>query len=281
MNKNSFITYYRWLLATLFLTGCGVVNIDLGGGAQPAPAQVQPSAVVIATQPPAPTIPPGTPTQANNVSFYYDPSLAGSVQGVTVPAENIPEGMMEMSHPAYTRFNFDIYILGKRFHDPRIEVYPVTEYKQVNKTVGGVMDALQQYLTYGTTQGSIPFLPLFNAGQAVRVKVQKLSFQNGEGVRFLTLYGQWLPPLNNQELFYTFQGMTRDGKYYISAIFPITHPSLPETDSVPSGYTNESWASAAQNYVANQAATLEAQAGTSFLPSIEALDALIQSMLIQ
>ncbi len=267
-------------LMGLLLTGCGMVNIDVGGS-QP-PAQAQPTAVVVATQPAPPTAAPtGTLVQANNISFYYDGNIAGSVRGLTVAAETIPEAMMEMSHPAYTRFEFDTYILGKRFHDPRIEVYPIAEYKQVNKTVGGVMDALQQYLAYGTTQGSIPFLPLFNAGQAVRVKVQKLSFQNGEGVRFLTLYGQWLPPLNNQELFYTFQGMTRDGKYYITAIFPITHPSLPEFDSVPSGYTNESWASAAQNYVANQAATLEAAAVTSFLPSVNVLDALIQSLNIQ
>lgn len=263
-------------LIVLLLAGCGMVNIDLGGGQPPAPSQ--PTAVVVATQPAAPT---GMMAQANNVSFTYDANIAGSVQGLTIPAETIPEAMMEMSHPTYTRFNFDVYILGKRFHDPRIEVYPVAEYKQVNKTVGGVMDALQQYLAYGTTQGSIPFLPLFNAGQLVRVKVQKLNFQNGSGVRFLTMYGQWIPPINNQSFFYTFQGLTSDGKYYVTAIFPITHASLPEFDGVPSGFTNESWAAQAESYIAKQAADLEGQADGSFLPSVATLDALIQSLVVQ
>ena len=48
-------------------------------------------------------------------------------------------------------------------------------------------------------------------------------------MRFLTEYAQYTAPVNNHELFYHFQGVTRDGAYYIIAIFPITVPVLAET----------------------------------------------------
>ncbi|HEX9387675.1 MAG TPA: hypothetical protein VF918_15235, partial [Anaerolineales bacterium] len=56
-----------------------------------------------------------------------------------------------------------------------------------------------------------------------------ISFQNGQGVRFLTEYAQYAASANNHDLFYHFQGLTRDGAYYIIAILPITVPVLAET----------------------------------------------------
>ena len=56
-----------------------------------------------------------------------------------------------------------------------------------------------------------------------------IKFQVPEGVRFLTEYAQYPASANNQDLFYQFQGLSRDGAYYIVAIFPITVPVLAET----------------------------------------------------
>lgn len=40
--------------------------------------------------------------------------------------------------------------------------------------------------------------------------------------------------MNNQELFYTYQGLTDDGTYYVAVIFPVSHPDLPaDISSVP------------------------------------------------
>ena len=52
-------------------------------------------------------------------------------------------------------------------------------------------------------------------------------FVSGIGVRFLTEYAQYFVPVNNHDLFYTYQGLTNDGQYWISVILPINHPDLP------------------------------------------------------
>jgi len=42
------------------------------------------------------------------------------------------------------------------------------------------------------------------------------------------MYGQALYPVDNQNLFYTYQGMTYDNQYYISAVMPVIHLGLPD-----------------------------------------------------
>ena len=61
----------------------------------------------------------------------------------------------------------------------------------------------------------------------MHVQVQYLDFKSGTGVRFLTQFNNGMAPVNNHDLIYTFQGLTSDGKYYIAAVLPVTHPDLP------------------------------------------------------
>lgn len=55
-----------------------------------------------------------------------------------------------------------------------------------------------------------------------------VSFRDGAGVRFLTQYASPDRPINNQEVFYAFQGLTDDGVTAVSAILPVSHTILPE-----------------------------------------------------
>jgi hypothetical protein len=66
----------------------------------------------------------------------------------------------------------------------------------------------------------------------MHVQVQYLDFKNGKGVRFLTWYSQGIMPVNNHELIYTYQGLTGDGTYYVAAVLPVNHPSLPADGKV-------------------------------------------------
>lgn len=94
---------------------------------------------------------------------------------------------------------------------------------------------------------NLPFLPTFNAGQVFHSNERPFAFQNGTGIRFLTQYAQAPYPVNNFSLFYTFQGLTNDGKYYVAAILPINAAFLspdgnPDTplpvDGVPFDWNN-------------------------------------------
>ena len=69
-------------------------------------------------------------------------------------------------------------------------------------------------------------------------KPEYLKFENGSGVRYLTMYGQGFAPINNHDLFYSFQGLTADGRYWVSVIMPVNHPSLQATydDPLPADF---------------------------------------------
>jgi hypothetical protein len=122
----------------------------------------------------------------------------------------------------------------------------------------------------------MPFLPLFNASQVMHAQVQYLDIKNGKSVRFLTQFDQAPLPVNNFELIYTFQGLTSDGKYYIAAVLPVTHPELPATEQVSAQQAAE--LNDFPAYLTKTVTWLDQQPSGSFTPDLANLDALIQSI---
>jgi hypothetical protein len=196
-----------------------------------------------------------------------------------IPALPPDQGEPFWLTPQTEQIDFTGYVTGEKFHDPRIMVFPVNEFISINPGSANIITKLQQYIANkpNIPAGSIPFLPGWNAAQLFQVSPAFLSFQNGEGIRFLAEYGQYSAPVNNTDLFYTFQGITNDGNYYISVILPITHPSLPpdyQVDAALQAQINTNY----DIYLAGILPTLAAQPLDSFTPNISLLDAMIQSM---
>src|SRR5690606_24028253 len=72
---------------------------------------------------------------------------------------------------------------------------------------------------YSTTDELLlPMLPAIPASQVFRIQPTLVDFEGGRGVRYLTYYTQAPSPITDRDIFYTFQGVTDDGAYYISAI---------------------------------------------------------------
>ena len=163
-------------------------------------------------------------------------------------------------------------------------VFSVEEYKKLDKEiVSGEISSLKKLLAAKPSQssGNIPFLPVWNAAQVINAKVKYIAFQNGEGVRFLTQYGQDISPINNEALFYTFQGITNDGKYYVSAILPVNHSSLPKNyDEGMQDKDYETFSQDYKNYVVGIEKQLNEQNDDSFNPQLGLLDAMIKSIKI-
>lgn len=135
----------------------------------------------------------------------------------------------------------------------------------------------------------IPLLPVFNAAQIFKANIGYLPFQNGQGVRFLTEYAQYSAAVNNNDLFYTYQGLTSDGKYWISAIFPVNAAYLQaayDSTVVPAdGIPFPAWDSPSleadlQTYYVNMINRLNNTPSSSFTPALDCLDAYIQSFQI-
>ena len=109
--------------------------------------------------------------------------------------------------------------------------------------------------------------------------VTYFDFQNGSGVRYLTMFGQALYPIDNQNLFYTYQGLTDDGQYYISAVLPVVNPGLPDDGATVIGdwyEFDQNW----DNYIADELAWLNSQAPGEFFPTLTVLDDMMASFQI-
>lgn len=238
------------------------------------------------TQPPPPTTPPTQPPTCASVSYggvtlCYDPALASAVTGETVPAENldVPWG----ATPQHIRFSFVGYPLSGTFHEPHIYVYPVADFEAINPNVTQTIANLQQLLAQRPTSpsGAIPFLPIFNAAQLMHAQAAYLDFQNGSGVRFLTQYAQAYIPINSNDLFYTFQGLTSDGAYYVAAVLPTAHSSLPADGSTPPGGDWEAFVNNWDSYILAVVAQLDAAPAATFTPGLSLFDRLMESLLVQ
>lgn len=258
------------LVLVLTMMACGLPQT-----ATPPPMTTEPPV----TEPP--TEPPLIPNlTCNELFLYLDPALGSSYS-----CETIPESTMEMEiHPQFTRVTLGGYPLSGTFFPPRIDVYPVAAYSALRPDFVPGRVAELQALTAGGAPGTgaLPFLPIFNAAQTFHAQYRVVPFQNGSGIRFLTLYAQYFAPVNNHDLFYTYQGLTSDGQYWISAILPVNHAMLPpNADNPPGGQTWEQFSNNYEPYIADMVNQLNAQPGDSYLPALNALDALVGSITVQ
>jgi hypothetical protein len=133
--------------------------------------------------------------------------------------------------PAYNQSLIQSYPLAGAFHEPRIFVYPVSEYVQMVPDVGGIVDELKTIINSSGAPmpENLPFLPAFNAAQIFHSNEQVIQFQSGTGIRFLTQYAQAPYPVNNNSLFYTFQGLTSDGTFTLQPFCrstPLFYPRM-------------------------------------------------------
>ena len=123
----------------------------------------------------------------------------------------------------------------------------------------------------------IPLLPLINAAQVFHTQVKYLDFQNGKGVRFITHYSQDMRPIMNENIFYTFQGLTHDGKYYVAVNVPISAAGLSNDSPTEDWQTfNERY----QDYLRETVSRLDALSSNDFEPNLEVLDAVVKSLAI-
>lgn len=236
-----------------------------------------------------PTQVSGAPVSLDTISFVIPTGIANSVQMEVVGAVPPSEGMPWWEiHPPYVKYPLQGYLLTNTFHDPIIYVYPADEFIQMSEGVGLGISTLKNIISSPeqTLPEELPFLPTFNADQVFYSNHQILEFQNGKGVRYLTQFDQAPFPINNHELFYTFQGITNDGKYYVSAVLPVHASFLVEygspeyplpADGIPFDWDNYENTPA---YIEAVKQKLNSTDSNSFTPSLSTLDTMIQSIAI-
>jgi hypothetical protein len=226
--------------------------------------------------PPVPTAEPTPNIDFNGIRFFLDLQLAEGVLPELVPAApgNATQSMPGSVYPEYTQFTLQGYVLSDTFHAPRIYVYPLPAYRAMDSAADAMADELLLYLRERPAAADeLPFLPLWNAAPLIVAKLSYLDFKNGSGLRYLTQFAQDVSPVYNQALIYTYQGITSDQSWYVAAVLPIAHPSLPDTPDEAGWEISDP-----PTYYSQVAEQLSLEADDSFIPSLSLLDALIASI---
>lgn len=235
---------------------------------------------------PAATQEAGNPISSGGVSFVIPGGLAGGANAEMMTAVDSNSGAPWDIAPTHLRFTLTGYPLQGKFHEPRLFVYPADEYAQGNPNAAEQIERIKKILAGGTPlQETLPTVPFFNAAFQIAANIKVIAFQNGGGIRVLTQYAQYAAPINNRELFYQFQGLSGDGKYYLIAILPVNASILPEDEkpdaAIPEGGVPIPTAVGPNSvYYFSVTEKLNSLSADAFTPSLNVLDAFIQSILL-
>ena len=234
----------------------------------------------------------GTGISADPLSIVLSSELASGARGLEFPRNEGDDGAPSWNMtPGHVQLKLEGYLLQGKFHEPQIYVFPAQAYAEMVPAAFESMHRLNNILGNPgapINEKQLPGIPFFNAQQVFATNIQVISFQNGQGVRFLTEYAQYAASANNQDRFYHFQGLSSDWAYYISAILPISNPFLAESSDggaalppqgVPYPYFSDPNADM-QLYYKSVTDVLNATPPQEFTPTIGQLDLLIQSMKI-
>ncbi len=279
MFTNNYVRlFWQWLtipLVVLLLLLLPLSACSTTGGTATQPDPTATSAPVATAEPMATAVP------ATNGSPQISLDTSGIAAGFT--AETVTpavDGPYWEVLPQYTQLTLQNYPISDHLMTPQIFIYPVEELKAVNEGTVPIVTSLQTLIQSPQEITLMPFLPLYNAQQVMHTHLQYLDFQNGQGLRYLTQYDQAFIPINNYELIYTYQGLTSDGKYYVAAVLPVHHPSLPE-DATVTGNEPPEFTSDFPTYLQNVVASLNPQAANTFTPDLTQLDAMMSSLEIK
>jgi hypothetical protein len=244
---------------------------------QPSDTPVPPTATVPA--PTATNAPPALPVATQDeASFQYDPSLANQVSGETQDPNRGSDIPTWELHPRTIQFTLQGYPLQNTEQTPRVLVYPRSDFEEISSDAQKEVDRLRDVLQNKpqSVDDRMPFLPFFNASQVFHAQVKYFD----HGVRYLTQYAQDVSPISNDKMFYTYQGITADSRYYISVILPVSSGVLPQVGDL-SGDAYDAFAANFANYLNDVRGKLNAAGPGDFSPNLDLLDALSQSITVK
>lgn len=198
----------------------GVVGWITSDALQPLPATTDPTSAFL------------TPSQTvdfNGVQFAYDHDSWGTRLAASLrPTQvwyTLPDGTWVGMTEARIFTFLDYAFLDQRTN-AELLVYPIGDWH--NDEAAGIAQALKLLIEkradidLNTAIGELPALPIRRAAQNIRAQRTFIAGEGVVGIRFMTRYTQNFSPFRGDDLLYTFQGITTDGRYYVVFNMPLS-----------------------------------------------------------
>jgi len=224
--------------------------------------------------------PQGLPVSFANTHLVIPNGLADGVSGTNTTEVELPYINPSLGDmPQHVVLELHGYPLSNA---AKLMIFHASDYAQYSDLTQKLIGALKS-LGYSPGQ-SLP--QDFPVGDMFYAQANTVSFQGGQGLRYLTQFDLAVTSINNNELFYYFHGLTKDGKYYVSAILPLNVSFLPangnsDEPTPPNGVPFDGTNSAVYlQYMTAITQKLNSARPEDFNPPLTTLDALIQSITV-
>jgi len=227
-----------------------------------------------------PTPEDSTTINSNGLVFTLPFAVAQGAIVETIPADGPEQVWPEFALPAHRTISFSDYPVVNHLLTPIIYIYPLEEMINDGK-IGGSRALILRNLLENPgfdlqADGDLPFLPPFNAAQMFHVLEQRLDSEHTTAIRYLTLYSQAYVGIDNYNVFYTYQGLSKDGRYYIAAVLPIHSSLLSDTQATLEEM--QQYSNYYPAYIYGMREMITSQNGGVLTPSLEDLDAMMMSL---
>ncbi len=182
-----------------------------------------------------------------------------------------PEYNAGFNAPSITIYRSDAYDYGHDLSaDYRPDMYEET-FTYVVEELETILDEQSDLTAFQRN-----LLPDLSPGMApgAFIHLDYADFQNGSGYHFITYYGQDMVSPGDGGLTYRYVGLTELGSYFVVVNMPVNAPSL------PAPFNRANGENAYLEYVDIVETTMNAIPFDQWLPDLNAVDAMVNSLVI-
>lgn len=229
-------------------------------------------------------------TLGDNVTVQFTPAERSTDDTrVRFPAELVfaligeypdPDYDEKFDFPSISIYRTDAYDDGyERDADYIPNMFEGT-FQDTVETLANVLDERPELSDYNVTSNRLPDLAP-NVAHGTLAYRDYLDFQSGSGYRFITFYEQAFFYAQNETLLYRFNGITELGSYLVVIEMPVNPPALPAPFELSSTANDaDNGFARYQTYVDGVDTFFDAIPSEQWLPNLDMLDALVDSLVI-
>jgi hypothetical protein len=169
------------------------------------------------------------------VEFFFDEAAFGPL-GAAEHHPPVPPGQ-KAAQPEHLEISLRA---GDDGTTPLLYVFPVTQYEAISQEAAAEIGELRSLLDERPAEivEDLPFLPMYFAVESYHSDPKYIDFQNGSGISYLARVDHDHSLATDESIFYTFQGLTNDGQYYVATLVPITDVDVDELENPNSTSAN-------------------------------------------
>ncbi|GLH75080.1 hypothetical protein GETHLI_35830 [Geothrix limicola] len=226
--------------------------------------------------------------KGTRASVSYDKTHFRDCQATIEPqnTDKDMEGQLPWAiAPRHYLFKFKIDPSNKFEHMNELRLIPIhgsgtPEFKKLYSDLSSTVEKLRPLLAKKPLRfplgSTIPEWNLTDSEQTIHAKVKYLNFPSHKGVFFISQETQESDgnPINSNETYCSYQGLSDDGEWYIDLYLSISNPSLPKDASAADNIPRDS----DRKYLLAAESILEALNPASFTPNLTQIERLISSI---